>query len=57
MPKRSQILLKPVGIIKKTYNVSYKYQLKAGMAFKTKIWHVDFPNLIRHQKINPLSKW
>ena len=57
MPKRSQILLKPVGIIKKTYNVSYKYQLKAGMAFKTKIWHVDFPNLIRHQKINPLAKW
>ena len=26
MPKRSQILLKPVDIIKKTYNVSYKYQ-------------------------------
>ena len=57
MPKRSQILLKPVGIIKKTNNVSYKYQPKVGMAFKTKIWHVDFPNLIRHQKINPLSKW
>ena len=25
--------------------------VKAGMAFKTKIWHVDFPNLIRHQKL------
>ena len=57
MPKRSQILLKPVGIIKKTYNVSYKYQPKVGMAFKTKIWHVDYPNFIRHQKINPLAKW
>ena len=34
-----------------------KYQPKVGMAFKTKIWHVDFPNLIRHQKIDPLSKW
>ena len=57
MPKRSQILLKPVAIIKKMYNLSYKYQPKVGMAFKTKIWHVDFLNLIRHQKINPLSKW
>ena len=56
MPKRSQILLKPVGIIKKTYNVSYKYQPKVGMAFKTKIWHVDFPNLIRHQKNKPFVK-
>ena len=28
--------------------------VKAGMAFKTKIWHVNFPNRIRHHKINHL---
>ena len=33
------------------------YQLKAGKAFKTKIRHVDFPNLIKHPKIELLSKW
>ena len=49
-------MLKPVGIIKKTYNVSYNNQPKVGMAFKTKIWHVDLSDNNKTPKNQPFEK-
>ena len=57
MAKIAQISLKPVGIIKETYQVSHCKEPKARLAFNTNFDEFKIPNLIRGQKIRHLPEW